>query len=146
MQNRTAAIRRSRCIARDQMPSHKRAPELDGKPTIELENHDQNVGQRESSHAGGKGGKPTISPETHDANYGQRDTIDEEDDELLVDVDEDVDIEESRSPRRTGEDVEESRGSRSESDVESSRGGRNGDDVEPYLGETRVISDDSEVE
>ncbi|HEX5061794.1 MAG TPA: hypothetical protein VFV99_20645 [Kofleriaceae bacterium] len=125
------------------MPSHKRSQEVDGKPTIELENHDQNVGQRESSHAGGKGGKPTIGPETHDANYGQRDTIDEEEE---LGVDEELDIEESRTSRATGEDIEESRGARANTDVEGSRGGRNGDDVEPYLGETRVISDDSEVE
>jgi len=115
-------------------PSKKPA----GKPTIELHNHDKNFGQRESTHAGGKGGKPTISPETHDANYGQRDTIDEEEEEL--------DIEESRSPRSTGEGIEESRSPCTDTDIEGSRGGRNGDDVEPYLGETRVISDDSEVE
>lgn len=123
------------------MPSHTRDPELAGKPTIELDNHDQNIGQRESSHAGGKGGKPTFSPETHDANYGQRDTIDEEED-----FDEEVDIEESRTARATGEDIEESRGPRTDTDIEGNRGGRNGDDVEPYLGETRVISDDREVE
>lgn len=111
----------------------------DGKPTIEPDNHDQNIGQRERSHAVGRTGKPTISQETHEANYGQRDPIDEE---------EDLDVEETRGTRQTGEDIEESRGPRrTDTDIEGSRGERaHGDDTEPYIGETGVLSDDRDVE
>jgi len=114
-----------------------------GKPTIELDNHAKNVGQRESSHAVGKTCKPTITPETHDQNYGQRDPIDEEEEFEVV-----TDIEEGRSSRETGEDIEASRGSRrASSDIEEGRGERtHGEDYEPYIGETSVISDDREVE
>lgn len=114
-----------------------------GKPTIGLDNHAKNVGQRESCHSVGRGGKPTISPETHDANYGQRDPIDEEEEFEVV-----TDIEESRGERKTGDDIEESRGQRgTDSDVEGARGGRDhGEDFEPYIGENGVLSDDREVE
>lgn len=117
-----------------------------GKPTIELQNHDQNYGQRESTHAGGKGGKPTLGPETHDANYGQRDVLDEEW-ETDIEVEIEVDIEESRGARTTGDDVEESRGKgRADSDIEEARGGRHGEDYDEYVGETGMITDDREVE
>ena len=43
----------------------------DGKPTIELENHAKNVGQREAQ-AEREGCKPTITPSNHDQNVGQR--------------------------------------------------------------------------
>ncbi len=127
------------------MATKKTHEEPFGKPTIELDNHAKNVGQRESSHAIGRGGKPTISPETHDQNYGQRAPIDEEEEyEVVVDID----IEESRGSRDTGDDIEEARGSRrGTSDIEEARGERtHGEDYEPYIGETSVISDDREVE
>jgi hypothetical protein len=43
------------------------------KPTIDQENHDQNIGQRDRT-ADKPGEKPPIGPDKHD-NYGQRGTL-----------------------------------------------------------------------
>ena len=48
-----------------------------GKPTIDPQNHEENVGQRSASE--NSGAKPTISPENHEANVGQRVTRDDGD-------------------------------------------------------------------
>lgn len=69
---------RERCItwvAMSDQDAKKPAKAPEGKPTIEPDNHDQNVGQRERTHSVGSHGKPTIEPDTHDANVGQRDPL-----------------------------------------------------------------------
>jgi hypothetical protein len=50
----------------------KRPDTESGKPTIDQENHDQNVGQRQKSDATTEGGKPTIEEDNRGLNYGQR--------------------------------------------------------------------------
>jgi len=42
-----------------------------GKPTIDQESHDENVGQRQQISRDNKTEKPTVGPETHD-NAGER--------------------------------------------------------------------------
>ena len=50
----------------------KRPDTESGKPTIDQETHDQNVGQRQKTDATTEGGKPTIEEDNRGLNYGQR--------------------------------------------------------------------------
>lgn len=139
-----------------------KAPE--GKPTIEPNNHDQNVGQRERTHSVGEHGKPTIEPDTHDANVGQRDPIDAKDrgrDERQAHCEDEFDA--NAGQRLSGDEcsgAEENKPRIGPYDVEKTRGQRptrdNGDNDdlgalgapgrESRIAPNGTLSDDSEVE
>jgi hypothetical protein len=57
-----------------------------GKPTIDQESHDENVGQRQKSNVT-TDGKPTIDQENHDQNVGQRQKSDAEGDTPRIEED-----------------------------------------------------------
>jgi hypothetical protein len=61
-------------------PEHTKKPQ--GKPTIEPDNHDENVGQREHSDATHGGVKPPAEHDKRGKNYGQREgsTVTEDND------------------------------------------------------------------
>jgi hypothetical protein len=61
------------------MPTQPKKPEA--KPTIEQDNHDENVGQRDKTGAKQEGAKPSVD-DSRGKNYGQRDgsTVTEDND------------------------------------------------------------------